>query len=426
MRTLAAVALLAFALSATFAAEGDWPRWRGDKFDNISTEKGLLQNWPEEGPKLAWTGKNIGSGMSSVVVAGDLVYTMGGRGGKVWIFALNKADGKEAFAAEVGRGGDPNCTPTVDVAGGLVFGLTKDGEFACADAKTGEVKWRKSFPKDFGGKMHSGWGYSESPLVDGDNVIVTPGAKDAQIVALNKKTGETVWKSALPDKLGNKGGDGAAYSSIVPATIAGTKQYVQLVGKGCIGVDAKTGKFLWGYNKVANNTANVPTPIISGDFVFTTSGYGDGGSALLKISKRGAAFEVTEVWYKRDSELQNHHGGLIMQGNYIYGGHGHNKGIPFCLEWKTGKIVWMEKTGEIEGRQSAAVTLADGQIYFRYQDGTVTLVEATPKGFKENGSFKIKRKGESWPHPVVAGGKLYLRNQDELLCYDVKKPGGTN
>jgi len=422
-RTLAALVLLGSCLvPVAVAKEGDWPRWRGPNLDNISPEKGLLDKWPAGGPKLLWTAKGLGGGFASVVVAGDIIYTMGGKGGTS-IVALNREDGKPLWTTKIGGGGDPNCTPTVDTEAGLVFGLSKDGDFACLDAKTGDIKWKKSFPKDFGGKMHSGWGYSESPLVDGNHIIVTPGAADAALAALDKKTGDVVWKTALAAKLGNKGGDGAAYSSPVIGTIGGVKQYIQVVGRGVIGVDAKTGKFLWGYNRVANGTANVPTPIVKGDLVFTTSGYGDGGSALLKISKKGTAFAVDEVYYKKADELQNHHGGVILIGNHIYGGHGHNKGMPFCLEMTTGKILWLNKDNEIQGRQSAAVTAADGQLYFRYQDGTVTLVEATPKGYKENGKFTLpNRKGESWPHPVVAGGKLYLRNQDELLCYDVKEP----
>ena len=292
--------------------------------------------------------------------------------------------------------------------------MTKNGDLLCADAKTGDEKWRKSLSKDFGGKMHSGWGYSESPLIDGDWVLVTPGAKDAQIVALKKSTGELVWKAAVPDKLGNKGNDGAGYSSIVISNAGGVKQYVQLVGKGVISVAAKDGKYLWGYNKVANGTANIPTPIVKGDYVFCTSGYGDGGSALLKVSKKGGGLEATEVYYKKADELQNHHGGVILIGEYLFGGHGHNKGMPFCMELGSGKIRWMNKDNEIQGQKSAAVVYADGHLYFRYEDGTVTLVEANPNKYVEKGSFKIRPSGPSWPHPVVHGGKLYLRNQDEL------------
>ncbi|MEX2212806.1 MAG: PQQ-binding-like beta-propeller repeat protein [Phycisphaeraceae bacterium] len=425
---LSAALLLVFILGlsalAAVGSPGDWPRWRGPNLDDISTEKGLLQAWPKAGPKLLWTAKRLGPGYSSIAIVGDRIYTMGAHRdakGGVGIVCINRENGEVLWTNFVGNGNEPNCTPTVDPEAGLVFGLTKDGDFLCADAKTGEAKWRKNFKKDFGGKMHSGWGYSESPLIDGDRVIVTPGAKEAQIVALNKTTGELVWKSEVPD-LGKKGNDGAGYSSIVIGTIGGVKQYIQLVGRGVIGVQASDGKFLWNYNKVANGTANIPTPIVKDDFVFCTSGYGDGGSALLKITKKGNSFEATEVYYKSSRELQNHHGGVIMIGNFIFGGHGHNKGMPFCLEWKTGKVKWLNEDNEIQGQKSAAVTFADGHLYFRYEDGTVTLVEANPNAYREKGSFKLPGvKGPSWPHPVVAGGRLYLRNQDELLCYDVKK-----
>ena len=421
MKSLATCALLAtLFLTSAQGADSDWPRWRGAKLDNISPEKGLLPNWPSDGPQLAWKSKGLGSGYSSIVIVGDHIYTMGSKKGVV-LLCLDRKDGAIVWSAPVGDGNEPNCTPTVDPEAGLVFGMTKNGDLLCADAKTGDEKWRKSLSKDFGGKMHSGWGYSESPLIDGDWVLVTPGAKDAQIVALKKSTGELVWKAAVPDKLGNKGNDGAGYSSIVISNAGGVKQYVQLVGKGVISVAAKDGKYLWGYNKVANGTANIPTPIVKGDYVFCTSGYGDGGSALLKVSKKGGGLEATEVYYKKADELQNHHGGVILIGEYLFGGHGHNKGMPFCMELGSGKIRWMNKDNEIQGQKSAAVVYADGHLYFRYEDGTVTLVEANPNKYVEKGSFKIRPSGPSWPHPVVHGGKLYLRNQDELLCYDIKK-----
>lgn len=424
MLTRLTTALLLFAglMQATSAApsDGDWPRWRGPNLDGISNEKGLLSSWPEGGPPLAWSAKGLGSGYSSVAVVGDHIYTMGAKGKGVSLLCLSRKDGSQVWATPVGGGNEPNCTPTVDTDAGLVFGLSKNGDLLCADAKTGEEKWRKNFAKDFGGKMHSGWGYSESPLVDGDRLICTPGAKDAQIVALNKKTGEVIWKSTLPD-IGGKGGDGAGYSSIVISNAAGVKQYVQLVGRGCIGVRASDGAFLWGYNKVANGTANVPTPVVKGDAVFCTSGYGDGGSALLKISRAGNKLQATEVYYKKSGELQNHHGGVILIGTHLFGGHGHNKGMPFCMDLASGKVLWLNDSNEIQGMQSAAVAYAEGHLYFRYQDGTVTLVEASPAKYVEKGRFKIKKQGESWPHPVIAGGMLYLRNQDELLCYDVRK-----
>lgn len=422
LRITLTIGLMAFMTGRLQAQDADWPRWRGPNLDGVNAEKGLLDRWPDDGPKLLWKSKGLGGGMASVVVAGDRIYTLGSGRGGVLLHALNRDDGSIIWSTPVGRGNDPNCTPTVDTKDNLVFGLTKDGDLLAADAKTGDAIWRTSFTKDFGGKMHSGWGYSESPLVDGDRLIVTPGAKDAQIVALEKKTGRVIWKSSVPDSMGNRGGDGAAYSSVVISHAAGVKQYVQLVGRGVLSVRADNGQYLWHYNRIANGTANVPTPIVVDDYVFCTSGYGDGGSALLRVRRRGQSFSVDEVYYKGSGELQNHHGGVIRVGNHIYGGHGHNKGMPFCLEWKTGRIVWVNKDPGIQALNSAAVVYADGHLVFRYENGPVTLVQATPTGYREKGRFELpNRNGPSWPHPVIAGGKLYLRNQDELQVYQLKE-----
>lgn len=427
MRTFSFLPLTALSLlivSASFCfgeAAGDWPRWRGPAGDGVSGEKGLIKTWPKGGPKLLFKAKGLGGGMASVTVAGDRIYTLGSSRGQVVLIALNRDNGDILWKTDVGRGGDPNCTPTVDPDAGLVFGLTKDGDLLCADAKTGDAKWRKDFKQDFGGRMMSSWGYSESPLVDGDRLICTPGADEAHLVALNKKTGELIWKTKADD-LGRRGQPGAGYASVVISNAGGVKQYVQLVGRGVVGVRASDGKLLWHYGRVANTTANIPTPVVTGDYVFTTSGYGDGGSALLKLKRNRDAFDVEEVYYKQSGELQNHHGGVIRLGDYIFGGHGHNKGMPFCLEWKTGKVKWLNKDPELQAEKSAAVAYADGRLIFRYENGLITLVEATPAGYKEHGRFTLpNRSGPSWPHPVIAGGRLYLRNQDELLVYDVKR-----
>ncbi len=417
---LTGLGLLGGALSlAAFAADApaskDWPTWRGAKRDAISTETGLLTEWTEAGPDVIWTAEDLGRGFSSLSIAGGKIYTMGERKGGCYLICLDMS-GKELWAAPVGKG-DPNCTPSI--YGDRVYAMDRNGELACVGTESGNVIWTKSFTKDFGGKMMSGWGYSESPLVDGDWLIVTPGAKDAMLAALNKKTGDVIWKTAVPD-LGSKGNDGAAYSSVVISNAGGVKQYVQLVGRGIVSSQAKDGKFLWSYNKVANGTADIPTPIIRDDYVFCSTGYGDGGSALLKVVKNGDKFSADEVWYKPAKELQNHHGGTILIGDYLYMGHGHNNGFPVCVEFLTGKDAW--RPGRGPGGGSAAVVAADGHLYFRYQDGVMALIEATPKEYHLKGQFKIKTKhGESWPHPVVLDGKLYLRDQHNLHCYNVKK-----
>ena len=419
---LATLGLSVACAANAFAAAPDWPQWRGPKQDGISTETGLLSEWTTDGPPLAWRVTGMGSGMASVAIANGRLFTQGAgtKDGKrgVFVTALDVATGKELWSSAITPGGGPkpNGTPTVD--GKLLYAVGNNGDLACLETETGKLVWKKNYGADFHGKCMSGWGYSESPLVDGDWLICVPGAPDAGIAALNKLTGEVIWKSAIPD-FGRAGKDGAGYTGVVISQGAGVKQYVTLTGHGLVGVRASDGKFLWGYNRIANNTADIPTPIIKGDYVFGSSGYGDGGTALVKLSKDGDGVKAEEVYYRKAGELQNHHGGMILLGDHVYMGHGHNNGFPTCVELQTGKVVWGKERGP--GSGSAAIVMADGHLYFRYQDGLMALIEATPKGYQLKGSFKLASKlGESWPHPVIHDGKLYIRDQDVLLCYDVK------
>jgi len=395
-----------------------WPSWRGPNRDGVSTETGLLRTWPTEGPPLLWQVKGLGRAYSSVAISGGKIFTMGSRRRSTELIALDLKTGKELWSAKVG-GGSPNCTPTVD--GDLVYALGRNGDLVCAKTGDGSIVWKKSFPRDFGGRMMSGWGYSESPLVDGDRLICTPGAGDAMIAALNKKTGDVIWKAALPDDVGDRGKDGAAYSSIVISNAAGVKQYVQLTGKGIISVAAKDGKTLWTYNRVANRTANIPTPIVTGDYVFCSTGYGI-GAALLKVVKDGSGLKAEEVYFLNSRTLQNHHGGMVLVDGHVYCGHGHGQGFPICVELKTGKVKWGGGRTRGPGSNSAAIVYADGHLYFRYENGVMALIEATPKEYRLKGSFKLASvNGPSWPHPVVYDGKLYLRDNDTLMCYDIKR-----
>ncbi len=395
----------------------EWPQWRGPNRDGVSTEKGLLTHWGTGGPAKLWETKGLGSGFSSLAIHDGHIVTMGSNGGKLFLHARAVEDGHELWSTKLLDKADnrPNCTPTI--ADGLVYALGTSGELFCVDLQSGKIAWQKSFPKDFGGKMMSGWGYSESPLVDGDHLLCSPGAKDAAIVALNRKTGEVIWKAKMPD-IGSQGGDGAGYSSIVVSNGAGIKQYVQLMGRGVISVAADDGRFLWGYNRVANGTANIPTPLIHEDYVFCSSGYNT-GSALLKLSKDGPkGVKVNEEYFLQAKTMQNHHGGMIMLGDYIYCGNQHNQGFPLCLEWKTGKVKWSKGRGP--GQGSAAIVYADGHLYFRYESGAVALIAATPDGYEEHGVFEPPHGGDpSWAHPVVTGGKLYLREQDNLYVYNI-------
>jgi outer membrane protein assembly factor BamB len=408
--------------AAIEAQKGDWSRWRGASGDGISLETGLLTEWPPEGPPLVWRVKGLGSGYATVAVAGGKIFTLGAgprrAGGKNNMICLRVADGSIEWTMPIGGGGDPNSTPTV--AGDLVFGVSLGGDLACCKVDDGTLVWSKNYERDFGGQMMSTWGYSESILVDGNKVVCTPGGDRALLAALDNKNGDPIWKTEVKQaSLGRRGVDGAGYASIVASSAGGVRQYVTLVGRGVVGVDAATGKLLWSYNGVANGTANIPTPLVTGDYIFCSSGY-DTGSALLKLNRSRQGFDVQQVYFLPANKMQNHHGGMIEKDGFVYCGTGHRNGFPLCINSRTGQDAW--RPGRGAGSGSAAVTYADGHLYFRYEDSTMALIEATPQQYRLKGTFKIaSHNGESWPHPVIAGGKLYLRDQDELLCYDVKK-----
>jgi outer membrane protein assembly factor BamB len=453
MRTLLFV--FSFALAAIFANAGeplkggDWPQWRGPNRDAICTETGLLKEWPKGGPKLLWDSKkvnkdpSVGVGLSSLAIAGGKIYTMGDilkveqvefknkegkvakknvtKGGNVLVFCLDAESGKELWKTAIGPpsvggpGGGTRCTPTVD--GDRVYALTTQGKLVCLKTGDGAILWQKDLVKDFGGRTPGFGGYAESPAIDGDKLICAPGGKKACLVALNKLTGDTYWTSEAPMN------DGTGFGSVVKTEVGGVKQYITLAHKqlGLIGVEAETGKFLWSYNRIANNTANAPTALVKGEYVFASTGYGDGGSALLKLVPNGnGGVKVEEQYYFKSRELQNHHGGMIMLGDYIYGGHGHNNGLPFCLEWKTGKFAWSPERGA--GSGSAAALYADGRLYFRYESGEMALIEASPKGYRLISSFRPQISGNGWPHPVIHQGRLFLRGHDQVLCFDIKQP----
>jgi len=398
----------------------NWTDWRGDERLGVTAGSGLLDSWSSDGPELLWRSKGLGNGYSSVAIKGDTLFTMGRNDdGNSELIAAHLPGGDVIWRHTVRESDDPpNCTPVID--GERVYALGFKGNLVCCDAASGKELWSRSFDRDFGGRMMSGWGYSESPLVDGDQLICTPGAANAMLAALDKKTGQPIWTTPMPRGAGPAGKDGAGYSSPVISNGGGVKHYVQLVGRGLIGVEAKTGKLLWGYNRIANGTANVPTPIVSDDFVFGSSGYRDGGSALLKLEKSGRGVKATEVYYMPGNKTQNHHGGMILIGDHIYMGEGHNNGFPLCLNWKTGRDAW--RPGRGPGTGSAAIIAADGHLYFRYQNGTMALIEATPDEFRLKGKFRLAAvNGNSWPHPTIYGGRLYIRDQNELLCYNLEK-----
>ena len=413
VRALLTVGLLPFGVAP--AAADDWPQWRGPARSAISAETGLLRDWPSAGPPLLWKREGLGTGYASVVVAGGRIYTMGARDGVGALIALDERDGSEIWRTPVGPG-NPNSTPTSD--GPWVFALGLGGDLVCARSDDGQVVWSRNLPREFGGSIMSNLGYCESVLIDGDRLVCTPGAQQAALVGLDKRSGATEFQAALPADVGARGKAGAGYASAVVSTAAGVRQYVQFVGRCLLGVSARSGQTLWTYNRVATEHANVSTPILRGDYVFVSACYG-GGSALLQVLREGGRVTVKEKYYLAPKVLENHHGGMVMVGDYLYAGTGFNKGFPVCLAWKTGKVMW--RPGRGPGLGSAALVCADGHLYFRYENGTMALIEARPDKYTVRAKFvEPSNLGKAWAYPVIANGRLYLRDQDVLCCYDLK------
>ncbi|MDZ4405106.1 PQQ-binding-like beta-propeller repeat protein [Prosthecobacter sp.] len=403
-------ALLGGGSGGSGAAAGDWPQWRGPNRDDVSKETGLLKKWPSDGPKRVWVNEDAGLGYSGFAIAGGKLYTMGLYDAEEKVVCLDAATGKKVWDSPVGAiyknkwGDGPRCTPTV--AGGKVYAIGGNGDLVCLDAATGKQDWTKSLTKDLGGALQN-WGYTESPLVDGDLVIVTPGGSKGAIAALSTKTGKVEWQT-------NDVTENAQYSSIIPIDHGGQRQYVQLLMKTILGV-SKDGKVLW-KSDFPGATAVIPTPIYNDGQIYVAAGYGVGCKAV----KLGSG-SVEEVYSNKN--MVNHHGGVILIDGLLYG---HSDGRPggwTCQDFKTGEVVWQD-----QGIGKGAVTSADGMLYCQAErDGTIALVEVSKSGWKLVSSFKLEAQssqrspdGRIWTHPVVAGGKLYLRDQEFISCYDVK------
>jgi outer membrane protein assembly factor BamB len=389
----------------------DWPQWQGPDRTAISREEGLLKSWPNEGPKLAWKVKNLGGGWSTPTVAAGRIFGMSYRGRDEVVWCLKESDGSElwstkiAATTKVGYDQGSRCSPTVD--GDFLYVLGVGGELACLTVAKGDIVWSKNLPADFGGKFMANWGYCESPLIDGDKLVCAPG-KSNTIVALDKKKGTTIWTASIREK------DDAGYASMIAVEIDGTRQYVAFLQKGVVSVAAKDGKFLWRWDRPANRTGNCSTPIYHDGHVFASSAYNTGGG-VVKIKGRSDKFDVEEVWFSKN--IKNHHGGCVLIDGHLYGADGGNNDRPglVCIEFLTGKEKWREP-----GKGSLSV--ADGMIYFREESGRMFLIEPNSEKYVEKGKFNQpdRTRNAAWAHPVIANGKLYLRDQDVLLCYDVK------
>jgi len=399
---LPAILLLALAQQALAQSVADWPQWRGPNRDGISKETGLLKQWPAEGPPLVWKASGAGGGYSSFSVANGKLYTMGLRGEREYVIAFDVATGKEAWSTAHGgafrndRGDGPRGTPTID--GDRVYALGGAGDLTALDARTGKIIWSKNVLREFGGSNIT-WGISESPLVLGDKVLVNAGGPGASIVALNKANGSLIWKSQS---------DKAGYSSAIPVELNGTTQVVFFTAQRAVGLDAKDGRLLWEYGKPSNNVANVATPIARANRVFISSDYGTGGGVIeIKADNK-----AEELWFTRD--MRNHHSSSVLIGDYLYG---FSSAILTAIRFDTGEIAWRDRS---VGKGS--LVFADGNLYCFSENGVVGLVEATPKGYKEKGRFRIAQGNlPTWTHPVVVGGRLYLRDQDTIYAYDVRQ-----
>jgi outer membrane protein assembly factor BamB len=405
-------ALFVFLLAATIVFGADWPQWRGPLRDDVSTETGLLKQWPVGGPPLAWKATGLGEGYSGVSVVGGRIYTMGDIGEASFLLAIDAANGKVIWSSKIGKSGGnypgPRCTPTV--AGDHVVTLGQFGDLVCVAAADGKELWRHNLKSDFGGKMMSGWGYAESPLVDDGKVICTPGGSQGTMIALSEKTGEVVWRS-------KDWTDNAAYTSMIIATINGVRQYIQLTDASVAGISPKDGSVLWRAPR-SGKTAVIPTPIFADDSVYVASGY-DIGCNLFKISggAAGSGFSAQQVYANK--VIKNQHGGIVKVGDHLYG---YSDGNGWtCQNFKTGEAVWQEKGKLPKG----SLSCADGMLYLRAESGpgTVVLLEPTPTGWTEKGRFDQPNRSDknSWPHPVISGGRLYLHDKDSLFCYDVKQ-----
>ncbi|HUS11507.1 MAG TPA: PQQ-binding-like beta-propeller repeat protein [Pyrinomonadaceae bacterium] len=404
IKTALSAAIILLSLSAEIAAQagGNWPQWRGPNRDGISQETGLLKQWPADGPPLAWKVTGAGAGYSSIAIANGRIFTMGLRGDREYVIAFDVPTGKQLWATAHGgayrdsRGDGPRGTPTVD--GENVYALGGNGDLSSLDAKTGRIIWTMNILQKFGGSNPQ-WGISESPLVMGEKLLVNAGGPGASVIALNKKDGTLIWKSES---------DPAGYSSAMPVKVNNATQVVFFTHRRALGLDLASGKLLWEYPRASNDVANVATPVVRGNRIFVSSDYGT-GAGLVEVKADGTA---QEVYFTK--EMRNHHSSSILIGDYLYG---FSSGILTAMRFDTAEVAWRDRS---VGKGS--LVYADGNLYALSENGVVGLVEATPAAYREKGRFRIKQESlPTWTHPVVAGGRLYLRDQDTIYAFDVRE-----
>jgi outer membrane protein assembly factor BamB len=394
----------------------NWPQWRGPQRDGISHETGLLGEWPKEGPKLLWRVENIGRGYSTPAVVNDRLYLMASEGlDNEFVEALDVHDGKRIWSTRIGNVGNPKQQPnfptarsTPTVEGDFLYALSSDGDLDCMDIKNGSVRWKKNLRSDFGGKTAE-WAYAESPLIDGEALVCAPGGSEATVVALGKTSGDLIWKCPLAES------DDAGFSSAIVVDTGEIREYVRLLTKGLVGIEASTGRLLWRYGKpISKYGANIQTPVASGEYVFCSSTGTGGGVVRLKV--QGKQVEAEQVYF--GPEYQTAIGGVVKVGDYLYGTTGE---ALLCTEFTTGQVKWKERA-----LGAASLCYADGRLYIHGENGDVAMIEPSPESYREKGRFtptdqpqRANAMEKAWAYPVVSDGRLYIRDNNVLWCYSV-------
>lgn len=447
------------------APPSTWTQWRGTFRDGVSSETGLLPAWPAAGPPLVWEVDHLGQGYSSLAVTDKQIFTLGNLDGVEHVICLNAADGSVAWAVQPGSarqrlesqvadalarldanqsgsldeaearpesalslfvtldvnsdgalqaselraayggfrddmGEGPRSTPAVDEE--FVYTLGCRGDLACSRLETGETVWSLNLLSDFGGH-HTGRGYSESPLLEGDHLIVSPGGSAGAVVALDKRSGRVVWRS-------HEVTEPIQYASAVAADVARERMVIQFSSRGLFGLRAGDGKLLWRYDRISSGVANVCTPLVWQDCVLAASAYGT-GAGLVRISHEGEAWRADEVYF--NPKLANHHGGVVRVGDTVYGT---GSSSLVAMNFLTGEVAWNE-----HGVGKGTLIAADGRLYLVGEAHRVALAEASPEAYREHGRFELPDLGRpTWSHPVIAGQRLYLRNQQRLSAYDLR------
>lgn len=414
--------ILSGAMSSSHAE--DWPTFRGADRTALSSETNLLDSWPSEGPRLVWSSAGAGKGYSSPAVSEGKIFTVGDApstsDADEYLTCFAEESGSQLWSSKIGPSWNEHKnaswngargTPTVD--GDRVYIVSPFGKLVCFQTADGKELWSKDLKEEYEGRKKDSWGYGESPLIDRDLVLCTPGGEKNTLVALNKKTGEMVWSCKRP------GDVGAGHSSIVISHVGDKKVYVQNTGGGPMGVDAETGKLVWSFD-MAPPTAFIPTAIIKDDYVFSVAGYGLGGVLLQQVPGVNGEIAIKQI-YDVKPELGNKHGGVILIGDRLFAGK-EDKNTVYCADLLTGDILWQARGA---GEGSTSVTAADGKLFLRYQNGIVSMAKVDSAVFEETSSFKTPESGDrstpSWAHPVIANGKLLLREGDNLLCYDISE-----